>query len=163
MVPCEKSLDWSLQLADVTSVRDALEVRFAAQRVVFWHDPSGEYETELDSLDLGDGKIIRVKADEFGAKGCFVANHVNKYLEHWWLKNSPLRSATKTASTRPFQPSPECGRATPNSAWQHCFSNRHQGSWRLSHHRNRTRGGRVPHGPSTALVETINGGKRISN
>ena len=67
-------------MADVRSVRDALESRLAARRVVFWHDPSGEYDAELDALDLGDVNIIRVKDDEFGVKSSLLADHVTKHL-----------------------------------------------------------------------------------
>lgn len=69
-------------MADVKSVRDALEVRFAAQRVVFWHDPSGEYEAELDALNLGDVNIIRVKDDEFGVKNRLLSDHITQHLVH---------------------------------------------------------------------------------
>lgn len=69
-------------MADVTSVSDALGVRFATQRVVFWHDPAGEYEAELDALNLGDVKIIRVNNDEFGVKNRLLADRDTKHLVH---------------------------------------------------------------------------------
>ena len=67
-------------MTDLTSVRDALETRFASKRVVFWHDPSGEYDAELDALDLDDVHVIRVKGDEFGVKITLLADHVAKHL-----------------------------------------------------------------------------------
>lgn len=67
-------------MGDVRSVRDALESRLAARRVVFWHDPSGEYDAELDALNLDTVNIIRVKDNEFGVKSSLLADHVTKHL-----------------------------------------------------------------------------------
>lgn len=39
-------------MTDLTTVQDALQSRLASQRVVFWHDPAGEYAADLDTLDL---------------------------------------------------------------------------------------------------------------
>ena len=39
-------------MSDVATVRPHLERRFDDHRVVFWHDPEGQYAAELDSLDL---------------------------------------------------------------------------------------------------------------
>lgn len=67
-------------MSDVISVKDALEKRFAAKRVVFWHDPSGEYELEVDALGLGSVNIIRVNGNEFEVKSTLLADHVTKHL-----------------------------------------------------------------------------------
>ncbi len=67
-------------MTDLTSVQDALQNRLGSQRVVFWHDPSGEYATELDAFDLGTVSVIRVEDNEFGVKNTLLADHVSKYL-----------------------------------------------------------------------------------
>lgn len=67
-------------MTDLTSVQDALQSRFASQRVVFWRDPAGEYTTELETLDLGVVNVIRVEDNEFGVKNTLLANHDCKYL-----------------------------------------------------------------------------------
>lgn len=67
-------------MTDLTSVQDALQSRLASQRVVFWHDPAGEYIAELDALDLGVVNVIRVDGNEFGVKNTLLADHVSKHL-----------------------------------------------------------------------------------
>ncbi|MBX3086846.1 MAG: BREX-1 system phosphatase PglZ type A [Cryobacterium sp.] len=67
-------------MTDLTSVQDALQSRLAAQRVVFWHDPTEEYTADLDALDLGGVDVIRVQDDEFGVKSTILADHTSKYL-----------------------------------------------------------------------------------
>lgn len=67
-------------MTDLASVQDALKSRLASQRVVFWHDPAGEYGTELDALDLGAVNVIRVQDDEFGVKNTLLADNVSKHL-----------------------------------------------------------------------------------
>lgn len=67
-------------MTDLTSVQDALQSRLASQQVVFWHDPAGEYSTDLDALDLGAVSVIRVQGDEFGVKSTILADHSAKYL-----------------------------------------------------------------------------------
>jgi uncharacterized protein (TIGR02687 family) len=67
-------------VTDLTSVQDALQSRLASKRVVFWHDPAGEYAVDLDALDLGEVNVIRVEDNEFGAKSAILADHVSKYL-----------------------------------------------------------------------------------
>lgn len=67
-------------MADLTSVQDALERWLASKRVVFWHDPAGEYAAELDGLDLGEVDLIRVQDDEFGVKSRILADHSTKHL-----------------------------------------------------------------------------------
>ena len=67
-------------MTDLTSVQDALQTRLASQRVVFWHDPAGEYSADLDALDLGPVKVIRVEGNEFGVKNTVLADHVSKHV-----------------------------------------------------------------------------------
>ena len=67
-------------MSDLTSVKDAIQNRLAAQRVVFWHDPSGEYDAEVDALELGAVNVIRVHDNEFGVKSAILADHVTKHL-----------------------------------------------------------------------------------
>ncbi|MBF9317342.1 BREX-1 system phosphatase PglZ type A [Mycobacteroides chelonae] len=67
-------------MTELNSVKDAINSRLAAQRVVFWHDPSGEYDAEVDALDLGAVNVIRVHGNEFGVKSTILADHVTKHL-----------------------------------------------------------------------------------
>ncbi|MDO8731937.1 MAG: BREX-1 system phosphatase PglZ type A [Actinomycetota bacterium] len=67
-------------MSDLTSVKDALDKRLAGKRVVFWHDPSGEYDAEVDALDFGNVNIIRVHGNEFGVKSELLADHVTRHL-----------------------------------------------------------------------------------
>jgi len=67
-------------VTDLNSVQDALRTRLASQRIVFWHDPVGEYADELDSLDLGGVTVVRVQDNEFGAKHTLLSDHVTKHL-----------------------------------------------------------------------------------
>lgn len=55
-------------MSSVASVRPHLERRFDSHRLVFWHDPEGQYTNELDSLGLKDVQIVRVVNDEYGLK-----------------------------------------------------------------------------------------------
>ncbi|HNP59006.1 BREX-1 system phosphatase PglZ type A [uncultured Gordonia sp.] len=67
-------------MTDLASVRDALQNRFTSQRVVFWHDPAGEYAADLDDLDLGAVDVIRVQDNEFDVKHTLLADQVSKHL-----------------------------------------------------------------------------------
>ena len=55
-------------MSDATTVRPHLERWFKNHRVVFWHDPDGQYAADLDSLGLPGVETIRVANDEFGIK-----------------------------------------------------------------------------------------------
>lgn len=55
-------------MSEVSAVRPHLERRFADQRVVFWHDPHGQYASDLDGLDLPGVTTLRVANDEYGIK-----------------------------------------------------------------------------------------------
>lgn len=67
-------------MADVTSIKDALAGRFVSTRVVFWHDPASEYESDLDSLALDSVNIIRVQDNEFRVKSELLADPTTKHL-----------------------------------------------------------------------------------
>ncbi|KOT97327.1 alkaline phosphatase [Streptomyces sp. NRRL F-4711] len=55
-------------MTETSAVRTHLERRFETHRVVFWHDPEGEYLAELDSLGLEGVEIMRISNDEYGVK-----------------------------------------------------------------------------------------------
>ncbi|SMY01751.1 BREX-1 system phosphatase PglZ type A [Brevibacterium aurantiacum] len=67
-------------MPDLNAIQDALLSRFASQRVVFWHDPNEEFNSDLDALDLGTVNVIRVQDDEFGVKSTILTDHSSKYL-----------------------------------------------------------------------------------
>ena len=52
-------------MSDAATVRPHLERRFESHRVVFWHDPDGQYAADLDGLDLPGVQTIRVANDEY--------------------------------------------------------------------------------------------------
>ncbi len=52
----------------MSSIRDHLEKRFDTQRVVFWHDPDGDYASDLDALGLDGVETVRVENDEYAVK-----------------------------------------------------------------------------------------------
>ena len=55
-------------MSEIAGVRDHLVRRFAAQRMVFWHDAEGEYAEDLVHLELPGVSLIRVSNDEYGVK-----------------------------------------------------------------------------------------------
>ncbi|TCC44031.1 BREX-1 system phosphatase PglZ type A [Kribbella capetownensis] len=55
-------------MSDATAVRPHLLRWFDSRRVVFWHDPEGQYAADLDSLDLPGIQAICVANDEFAVK-----------------------------------------------------------------------------------------------
>lgn len=55
-------------MSEVSAVRPHLERRFVNQRIVFWHDPEGQYASDLDSFDLPGVTTLRVANDEYGIK-----------------------------------------------------------------------------------------------
>ncbi|MDC4232433.1 BREX-1 system phosphatase PglZ type A [Actinomyces sp. B33] len=61
-------------------VAQHLRERLAQNRIVFWHDSEGEYENELDGLDLDGVNIIRVDGDEFGIKHRLLSDSKGAYL-----------------------------------------------------------------------------------
>jgi uncharacterized protein (TIGR02687 family) len=52
----------------VNGIRDHLVRRFEGTRVVFWHDPDGQYTADLDSLDLMGVETLCVADNEYGIK-----------------------------------------------------------------------------------------------
>ena len=67
-------------MTDLNSVQDALQSRLASQRIVFWHDPGGEYADELDALELEGVAVVRVQANEFSVKHTLLSDHVTQHL-----------------------------------------------------------------------------------
>lgn len=67
-------------MTDLQAIHDALQSRFASQRVVFWYDPAEEYSAEIDALEIGKINVIRVQGDEFGVKQTILADQVTKHL-----------------------------------------------------------------------------------
>ncbi|SNU02225.1 TIGR02687 family protein [Ruaniaceae bacterium KH17] len=67
-------------MTDLASIHDVLVKRLDEQRVVFWHDPSSEYESELDALDLGDANVTRIDDNEFGVKSALLSDDETKCL-----------------------------------------------------------------------------------
>ncbi len=55
-------------MSDTATVRPHLLRWFDSRRVVFWHDPEGQYAADIDSLDLPGIQTIRVANDEFAVK-----------------------------------------------------------------------------------------------
>lgn len=55
-------------MSETSAVRPHLERRFETQRVVFWHDPDGEYAADLDTLGLEGVQTLRVNNDEYAVK-----------------------------------------------------------------------------------------------
>jgi uncharacterized protein (TIGR02687 family) len=55
-------------MSDASTVRPHLERRFESQRIVFWHDPNGQYAEDLNALDLPGVETIRVADNEFGVR-----------------------------------------------------------------------------------------------
>ena len=55
-------------MSDAVTVRAHLLRWFDSRRVVFWHDPDGQYAAELDGLDLPGIQTVRVANDEFAVK-----------------------------------------------------------------------------------------------
>jgi len=55
-------------MSDAAAARPHLLRWFDSRRVVFWHDPEGQYATEVDGLDLPGIHTICVANDEFAVK-----------------------------------------------------------------------------------------------
>jgi uncharacterized protein (TIGR02687 family) len=55
-------------MTDLAAVRPHLQRWFEGRRIVFWHDPEGQYADEVAGLDLPGVQVIRVANDEYGAK-----------------------------------------------------------------------------------------------
>ena len=55
-------------MSSADAVRPHLVRWFERRRVVFWHDPDGNYDADLDSLDLPGIQTIRVANNEYAIK-----------------------------------------------------------------------------------------------
>ena len=55
-------------MSEIATVRPHLERRFEDHRVVFWHDPEGQYAGDLHNLALPGVQTIRVTNNEYGIK-----------------------------------------------------------------------------------------------
>ena len=55
-------------MSDVANIKPHLERRFVDRRVVFWHDPQGQYASVVDSLGLPGVTTLRVANDEYAVK-----------------------------------------------------------------------------------------------
>ena len=55
-------------MSETSAVRQHLERRFETQRVVFWHDPEGDYLADVDTLNLDGVQTLRVKNDEYAIR-----------------------------------------------------------------------------------------------
>lgn len=55
-------------MTEVATVKPHLERRFHEQRVVFWHDPEGQYASELEGLDLAGVTTLRIGNDEYAIR-----------------------------------------------------------------------------------------------
>lgn len=68
-------------MSEVAGVREHLARRCAGQRVVFWHDPEGEYAADLERLDLPGVAIVQVANNEYGIKNRLLhAEPTTKFL-----------------------------------------------------------------------------------
>lgn len=55
-------------MTQAAAVKPHLERRFVDHRVVFWHDPEGQYASDLDGLELPGVTTLRVANDEYTIK-----------------------------------------------------------------------------------------------
>ncbi|MCX8559242.1 BREX-1 system phosphatase PglZ type A [Mycolicibacterium mucogenicum] len=55
-------------MSNVATLRPHLERCFENHRIVFWHDPDGEYGADLGSLELPGVQTIQVANDEYAIK-----------------------------------------------------------------------------------------------
>lgn len=68
-------------MSEVATVRPHLERRFENHRVVFWHDPEGQYAADLDRIDLPGVHTIRIANNEYGIKNRLLHDEpANKFL-----------------------------------------------------------------------------------
>lgn len=55
-------------MSSIAAVLPHLEEQFMRQRLVFWHDPDGDYEDQLSSVDIPGVTTIAVDNDEYTLK-----------------------------------------------------------------------------------------------
>ena len=58
-------------MSDASTVLPHLERWFKSHRVVFWHDPDGQYAADLDGLDLAEcGRFALPTTSSASRTGC---------------------------------------------------------------------------------------------
>lgn len=68
-------------MTEVATIKPYLQRRFLEHRVVFWHDPEGQYASDLHSLDLPGVTTVRVAHDEYAIKSRLLHDQPNdKFL-----------------------------------------------------------------------------------
>lgn len=84
-------------MSETAAVRPFLERRFETHRVVFWHDPEGEYAADLEALGLEGVETVRVANNEYAVKNrllhlepdakflVYRSSAVPKGIDNWLL------------------------------------------------------------------------------
>src|SRR4051794_36478907 len=67
-------------MTEVASIKPHLERRFVDHRIVFWHDPDGQYAQDLDNLDLPGVTTLRVANDEYAIKYRLIHEQPNSKI-----------------------------------------------------------------------------------
>ena len=75
-------------MSDVATVRPHLLRGFVSHRVVFWHDPEGQYAADLDSLGL-PGVRRPVANDEFAIKNRLLHDAARRQVPRLPLRSVP--------------------------------------------------------------------------
>jgi uncharacterized protein (TIGR02687 family) len=79
-------------MSDAATVRPHLLRWFHNRRVVFWHDPDGQYATDLDRLDLSHVQTIRVANNELSVKSRLLHDEpTGKFLVY---RSGPVPNGT---------------------------------------------------------------------
>lgn len=79
-------------MSSLSTVLPHLERRFVDHRLVFWHDPEGQYAADLDDLELSDVTILRVANDEYGIKNRLLHDQpADKFLVY---RSGPVPTGT---------------------------------------------------------------------
>ncbi|HJG42481.1 BREX-1 system phosphatase PglZ type A [Corynebacterium phoceense] len=61
-------------MSSLESVLPHLEEKFAAQRIVFWHDDEAEFSAEIDSLAIPGVTVVKVANNELGIKDKLITS-----------------------------------------------------------------------------------------
>lgn len=79
-------------MSSLKTVLPHLQKRFESQRLVFWHDPDGEYAAELTALTIDGVTTISVNNNEYAVKNRVLHDEPNaKFLIY---RGSPVPSGT---------------------------------------------------------------------
>jgi uncharacterized protein (TIGR02687 family) len=79
-------------MTDAATVRPHLLRWFDSRRVVFWHDPDGQYATDVDGLDLPNVETLRVANNEFSIKNRLLHDEpAGKFLVY---RTGPVPNST---------------------------------------------------------------------